>query len=150
MSTSSVGSTVSVSFHGEQQTIDRALEVTVNDIIKHLNHTQLGLRTLACASEQCLPYDEELAIAGKLNDNARELRYLIEDLELMQFDLVSVPNTAEEKKLLKEWKIERKAIEKAAHEEHIAQIKADRLIAKAEKEAMKKMMKETESKMQDD
>ena len=44
MSVSSVGSMASVSHHGEQVSLDRALEVTVNDIIRHLNHVQLGLR----------------------------------------------------------------------------------------------------------
>lgn len=149
MSVSSVGSMASVSHHGEQVSLDRALELCVNDLIRHLNHVQLALRSIAAAPEQDLPFNEELDLARKMDDDLRQMGYLLEDLRYMEEDLLSIPETPEDKLLLKTWKTERKVIEKKAYEEHAAQVKEDRLAAKEALKAEKAAMKESESKMAD-
>src|SRR5690606_2904097 len=96
-----------------------------------MKHIQLQLRTLAAGPEQSLPYEDELDICGKMDDNLRELSWLFDDLRHMQCDLVSVPSTPEEKNLLKAWKSSRKELEKRLQAEHAAQIREERAAAKA-------------------
>src|SRR5690606_4204326 len=110
MSVSSVGSTACVGLGGEVVNLEQALDETCRRIITHMNHIQLQLRTLAAGSEQDLPYEDELDVCAKLDDNLRELSWLFDDLRHMQFDLVSVPSTPEEKNLLKAWKSNRKEL----------------------------------------
>ena len=122
-----------------------ALDDTCRDLIKHMNAVQFQLRSLAMAPEQDVPYEDELSMCGKIADDLRQMCWLFEDLRGFQFDLLSEPSTPEEKALLKAWKIERKAIEKAEEAKHAALVKAEREEAKTEKARMK-----AESKMQDD
>ena len=117
-------------FGGEVVNLEQALDQTCRDIITHMNHIQLQLRTLAAGPEQDLPYEDELNICGKMDDNLRELSWLFDDLRHMQCDLVSVPSTPEEKNMLKEWRTNRKALEKRLQAEHTAQVREERAAAK--------------------
>jgi hypothetical protein len=128
------------------QSLDKALEHCVADLIAHLNKVQYGLRSLAAMPEQCAPYEDELELCGKINDDLRGMSELFDDLRSMQFDLVSEPSTPEEKIMLREWKLQRKQIEKEASIAHAQRMKEDRDAAKAQKKAMK----ESESKMMQD
>lgn len=120
----------SVGFHGDTQTLDRALELTVNDLIKHLNHVQLKLRLLASAAEQDMPYGEELKMCSDIDDDLREMGWLFDDLRAMKEDLVSMPEEPEDKALLKTWKAERKELEKKLQAEHAAAFKEERAASK--------------------
>ena len=144
MSISSVGSQASVSFHGAQQSLDLALDQTVRDLIKHMNAVQFQLRSLAMAPDQDVPFEDELKLCAKIADDLRQMSWLFDDLRRFQFDLLSEPNTAEDKALLRSWKIERKAIEKAEEARHAALVKEEIEAAKADKARMK-----AESKMDD-
>lgn len=108
----------------------------------------MALRSIAAAPEQCLPYDEELELARKMDDDLRQMGYLLEDLRFMEADLLSMPESAEDKTLLKLWKAERKALEKKCNDERAIQVKADREASKLAMKAEKLAMKE-ESKMSD-
>ena len=130
MSVSSVGSTACVGLGGEVVNLEQALDETCRKIITHMNHIQLQLRLLAAAPEQNVEYEDELDICAKLDDNLRELSWLFDDLRHMQFDLVSVPSTPEEKNMLKEWKTNRKELEKSLQSEHTAQVREERAAAK--------------------
>lgn len=137
MSVSSVGSQSSVGFHGGLVHLDQALDETVRDLIGHLNKVQLALRQISVASEQDMKYEDELSLAGGMDDDLREMSWLFDDLRGMQMDLISQPDTPEEKLMLKKWKLDRKALEKKLQGEHDAKFKAEReqskLALKAEK-----------------
>ena len=130
MSVSSVGSQASVGFQGELVNLEQALDSTCRDLINHMNHVQLQLRTLAAAPEQDLPYEEELDICTKMDDNLREMSWLFEDLRGYQCDLVSEPSTPEEKSQLKVWKVQRKELEKKLQADHTAKAKEMRAASK--------------------
>lgn len=143
MSVSSVGSIASVGFHGQSMNLEQALDATVRDLQHHLNMVQVHLRTIAATVERDSDFAEELALTGNVDDDLREMGWLFEDLRAFAADLISVPETAEEKALLKKWKIDRKLLEKKLQEEHIAKVREERaaskLAMKAEKSGCKAM-----------
>src|SRR5690606_16028941 len=117
MSVSSVGSTACVGLGGEVVNLEQALDETCRGIINEMNHIQLQLRLLAAAPEQDVEYSTELEMCGKMDDHLRQLSWLFDDLRHMQCDLVSVPSTPEEKNMLKEWRTNRKELEKRLQSE---------------------------------
>lgn len=131
MSVSSVGSTLSVGFHGSAMNYEQALDETVRELQKHLNMVQVHLRTIAHTVEQDDDYETELKLSGALDDDLRDMSWLFDDLRQMATDLISVPDTPEEKALLKKWKIDRKELERKAQIEHAEKMKAERLANKA-------------------
>lgn len=147
MSISSVGSTASVGFQGEAVNLEQALDHTCRDLINHLNHVQLQLRTLAAAPEQDLEFLEELDVCAKMDDNLREMGWLFDDLRGYQCDLVSIPDTAEEKSQLKVWKVQRKELEKKLQAEHSVKAKEDRAASKLALKASKLAMIDEDAEM---
>ncbi len=146
MSVSSVGSMASVGFHGQSVNLEQALDETVRELQKHLNMVQVHLRTIAATVERDDDFEEELALTGKVDDDLREMSWLFEDLRAFAADLISIPETAEEKALLRKWKIDRKVLEKRLQEEHTAKVREERaaskLALKTEKAGESKMMEE--------
>ena len=146
MSVSSVGSMASVGFHGQSVNLEQALDETVRELQKHLNMVQVHLRTIAATVERDDDFAEELALTGKVDDDLREMSWLIEDLRAFAADLISIPETAEEKALLRKWKIDRKVLEKRLQEEHTVKVREERaaskLALKTEKAGESKMMEE--------
>lgn len=146
MSVSSVGSMASVGFHGQSVNLEQALDETVRELQKHLNMVQVHLRTIAATVERDDDFAEELALTGKVDDDLREMSWLFEDLRAFAADLISIPETAEEKALLRKWKIDRKVLEKRLQEEHTAKVREERaaskLALKTEKAGESKMMEE--------
>jgi len=49
---------------------------------------------------------------------------------LVTADLISVPDTADEKALLKKWKIDRKVLEKKLQDEHAVKVREERAASK--------------------
>lgn len=146
MSVSSVGSMASVGFHGQSVNLEQALDETVRELQKHLNMVQVHLRTIAATVERDDDFAEELTLTGKVDDDLREMSWLFEDLRAFAADLISIPETAEEKALLRKWKIDRKVLEKRLQEEHTAKVREERaaskLALKTEKAGESKMMEE--------
>ena len=130
MSVSSVESTTSVGFKGQAVNLDAALDETVRDLQKHLNMVQVHLRLIASTVEQDDDLATELELSGKLDDDLREMGWLFEDLRSFATDLISQPETAEEKSMVKVWKVQRKEIERKLQIEHSAKVKAERAASK--------------------
>lgn len=136
-STSSVGSTVSVGFHGRAVGMEEALDETVRGLQKHLNLVQCHLRTIAAVVEQDDDYAVELKLSADLDDDLRQMSFLFEDLRQMGCDMISIPETPEEKAMAKKWKIDRKERERKLQAEHAAQVKAERIANKAALQAQR-------------
>ena len=145
MSVSSVGSTVSLGFKGQSVNFEHALDETVRELQKHLNMVQVHLRLISSTVEQDDDLAVELELSGKLDDDLREMGWLFEDLRSFATDLISQPETAEEKSLVKAWKVQRKQIERKLQIEHISTVKAERAVSKL----ALKMEKLGEAKMQE-
>ena len=130
MSVSSVGSTCSVGFKGQAVNLEQALDSTIRDLQSHLNMVQVHLRLIASTVEQDDDLAVELELSGKLDDDLRQMGWLFEDLRSFATDLISVPETIEEKSQMKVWKVQRKEIERKSQIEHIATVKAERAASK--------------------
>jgi hypothetical protein len=131
---SSSASVMSVGFHGGTTSLENALDETVRELQKHLNAVQCKLREIATICDQDPDYQEEIKMSGELDDDLREMCWLFDDLRQMCTDLISAPETDEEKLFLKQWKAQRKLQEKKLQKEHTEKVKAER---KAAKEALK-------------
>lgn len=130
MSVSSVGSTSSVGFRGEAVNLEQALDSTIRDLQSHLNLVQCHLRSIAATVEQDDDFGVELDLTGKMDDDLRSMTWLFDDLRQMAADLISVPETAEEKSQLRIWKVQRKELEKKLQAEHAIQVKTERAASK--------------------
>ena len=130
---SSSASSVSVSFKGREVDLETALDETVRDLQKHLNMVQCHLRTLAADCERDPDFKEAIATADALEENIDEMAWLFTDLRGFCYDMVGIPETADEKAWLKQHKVERKAyfIKKTADKK--AQIKAKKQQSKENK-----------------
>ncbi len=150
MSVSSVGSTMSVGFHGQAVNLEQALDQTIRDLQKHLNMVQVHLRSIAATVEQDDDLNVELKLSGDLDDDLREMAFLFEDLRGMAVDMISVPESPEEKAMVKKWKIDRKELERTKQAEHAAQVKAEKAANKAALKLAKSSIAEgDESEMKD-
>lgn len=146
MSVSSVASNASVSFRGGQVDLEQALDETVRELQKHLNMVQVHLRMIAATVDRDPDFSEELKLTGDVDDDLREMSFLFEDLRRFATDLISVPETAEDKALLKKWKIDRKILEKRIQEEHAAKVREERAASKAAMKAIKESEEDAEMK----
>lgn len=146
MSVSSAGSQASVSFRGEEVNYNDAMDQVYRELVGHLNHSQLLLRQVALACEQDLPFEEELKIATAFDDDQRNMEFLIDAQRGMMTELISIPDTPEDKILLKKWKIDRKEKERVRQAEHAAQVKADMVAYKLAKKGLDPI---AENKMED-
>ena len=140
MSVSSVGSTASVGFHGQVVGMDEMLDQVMRDMTNHINKVQWALRQIAAASEQDLDYTDGLKLSWAVDEDLLQMSFLADDLRGMCLDLITVPETPEEKAAARKFKIDRKEHDRKSIAEHNARIKADRetlkLARKAEKLAM--------------
>ena len=130
MSVSSVGSTCSVGFKGQAVNLEQALDSTIRDLQSHLNLVQCHLRSIAATVEQDDDFSVELDLTGKMDDVLRSMTWLFDDLRQMAADLISVPETSEEKAQLKIWKVQRKELEKKLQAEHVIKIREERAASK--------------------
>ena len=130
MSVSSVGSTASVGFKGGAVNLEQALDETIRDLQKHLNMVQCSLRSIAATVEQDDDYKTELDLAANLDSDLRQMSWLFEDLRAFCWDLISVPESPEEKAMLKKFKIDQKELERKLQIEHSAKVKAERAASK--------------------
>ena len=134
MSVSSVGSTVSVGFRGEAVSLEVGLDQCVRDLQKHLNMVQVHLRQIASICEQDADFKVEVSESDKLDDELREMCWLFADLRQFAEDLISIPDTPEDKIWYKAHKAQRKLDDKRIEAEHAAKVKDEK---KANKLAMK-------------
>lgn len=140
----------SVGFHGRAVGIEEALDETVRGLQKHLNLVQCHLRTIAAVVEQDDNYEVELKLSADLDDDLRQMAWLFEDLRQMGCDMISIPETPEEKAMAKKWKIDRKEKERTMQAEHAATVKAERAANKlALKVAKTSIAEGDESEMKD-
>ena len=130
MSVSSVGSTCSVGFKGQAVNLEQALDSTIRDLQSHLNMVQVHLRTIAATVEQDDDFSVELDLTGKMDDDLRSMIWLFDDLRQFAADLISVPETSEEKAQLKIWKVQRKELEKKLQATHAIKIREERTASK--------------------
>ena len=87
--------------------------------------------------------EEELKLSGDLDDELLQMQFLFYDMRAMCLGLMSEPGDAEEKALVKAFRADRKAKEKAAILKH----KADMATEKAKnREAMKSIAEDREMK----
>lgn len=131
MSVSSVASNATVGFHGRSVGMEEALDEVVRRLQNHMNHVQLALRQVACVAEQDLDYEEELKLSWGIDEDLLQMGFLFDDLRAMCLDLITVPETPEEKALAKKFKIDRKEYEKKAIAEHVERFKLEREASKA-------------------
>ena len=134
MSVSSVGSTASVGFRGECIPLDIAIDECVRELQKHLNLLQLHLRSLAAIVDQDAEFKEECAEFDKVDDELREMGWFFSDLRSFGEELISLPDTKEDKAWFKLHKVERKLENKKLELEHAEKITEEK---KASKLAMK-------------
>ena len=95
-----------------------------------MNLVQLHLRSLAAIVDQDADFKEEVAELDKVDDELRGLAWLFADLRSMGEDLISVPDTKEDKAWFKLHKAQRKLDEKKLEAEHAAQIMEEKKAAK--------------------
>lgn len=134
MTTPSIGSTASrasVGFHGETVDMEVALDDTVRQLQGHLNNVQQLLRNIAVIVEQDADFKTEVAESDKVDDELRRMGWLFADFRHIVDDLISIPDTKEDKAWFKLHKKERAATEKVLQAEHDAQEKAERAASKA-------------------
>lgn len=110
--------------------VEEALDEVVRGLQNHMNHVQMALRQAASIAEQDADYSEELKISWAIDEDLLQMSFLFEDLRAMSLDLITVPDTAEEKLLAKKFKLDRKAYEKKAIAEHAEKFKAERAASK--------------------
>ena len=130
MSVSSVGSTASVCFRGGAVNLEQTLDSTIWELQMHLNLVQCSLRSIAATVEQDDDYKTELDLAANLDSDLRQMSWLFEDLRAFCWDLISVPESPEEKAMLKKFKIDQKELERKLQIEHSAKVKAERAASK--------------------
>ena len=134
MSVSSVGSTSSVGWHGKAVDLEQALDSCVRDLQRHLNLVQCALRSIAAIVEQDADFQAEVKESDTLDDELREMSWLFSDLRSMAEDLISIPDTPEDKIWYKAHKAQRKLDDKRIEAEHADKVKAEK---KANKLALK-------------
>lgn len=93
---------------------------------------------MASVAEQDLDYEEELKLSWGIDEDLMQMNFLFDDLRAMCLDLITVPETAEEKALAKQFKVNRREYEKRAIAEHAAKFKEERAAAKEALAAEKK------------
>lgn len=147
MSVSSVGSTASVSLHGQDVPLEVALRNTVRDIQKHLNLVECHMIGIAAVLDQDDDYAAELDYLGKIDDELREMTWLFDDLRGFATELISEPEDNEERALLKKWKTTRKELEKKLQIEHAAHIREEKAASKLARKLEKARL--GESKMEE-
>ena len=133
MSVSLVGSTASCWVNGKEIPLEIQLEEIVSRMQNHLNRAQLHLREIACACEQDCTQVEELDMSGHFYDEILEMQFLLEDFRTVSLDLISEPQNAVERAVLKEFLQARKSHEKKRIAEHKAQMAAEKLANKTAK-----------------
>ena len=133
MSVSSVGSTASVWVNGKEIPLEVQLDEIVSRMQNHLNRAQLHLREVACACEQDCTQLEELDMSGRFYDEILEMGFLLEEFRNMSLDLISEPQNAEERGVLKAFLKARKEHEKTRIAEHKAEMAAEKLANKTAK-----------------
>ena len=131
MSASSVGSTASVGYHGQVFNLEAALDETVRKLQAHLNLVQCALRSLAAMADQDCEFRLEVAESDKLDDELGSMNWLFSDLGSFSEDLVSIPDTADDKIWYKAHKAQRKLDDKRIEAEHTAIMKEERKVGKA-------------------
>lgn len=108
-----------------------ALDEVVRKLQAHLNMAQCHLREIAACVDRGEDYEDELKLSWDLDEDLLLMSFLFEDLRMMSLDLISVPETPEEKAMAKKWKIDRKEHERKLTAEHVAQVKTERAAYKA-------------------
>ena len=81
--------------------------------------------------EQDASMEEELKLSGDLDDELLEMQFLFDDMRAMCLGLISDPQDAEEKTLVKAFRLDRTAKEKAAILKHKAEMAAEKALNKA-------------------
>ena len=119
--------------NGKEITLEVQLEEIVSRMQNHLNRAQLHLREVACACEQDCTQLEELDMSGHFYDEILEMGFLLEDFRNMSLDLISEPQNAEERAVLKAFLKARKEHEKTRIAEHKAEMAAEKLANKTAK-----------------
>ena len=142
-SNASAASTV-VGHRGQIVDLEKVIDETVGSLQGHLNMVQCRLREIALFVENDGELQEEVKMTDALDDELREMAWLFEDLRSAGYDLISVPDTADEKAWVKAHKAERKLHEKRVQAEHAAKVKADRekekALLKAQKDAAQSVL----------
>lgn len=150
-------SNVSVSIHGQEVNVEKALDDTIKALQAHLNDLQIVFRQIAMSSEQFigdetqidskeygkLTISNDLILSCKQVDKMQEhivkMNGLFDDLMSMSMQLVYEPESSDEKKYLKEYKKIRKV-----------EVEKMRQQLNDERKAWHKQIKDDNKKMKDE
>ena len=146
MSESSACSQSTVGFQGQMVNLDNGLQKVFDDMMAHMTKIQFVMRQLAMAVEQDLPFAAELELSALIMNETREMGWLHDDLHGMQEDLISIPDSPEDKALYKKWKIDQKLLHKTQITEHAEKFKADRAASKLAMKLEKQGLADSEMK----
>lgn len=146
MSVSSACSQSTVGFQGQMVNLESALQNVFDDMMSHMTKIQFVMKQLAMAVEQDLPFSAELELSALIMNETREMGWLHDDLHGMQEDLISLPDTAEDKALYKKWKIDQKLLHKTVLAAHAEKFKADRAASKLAFKLEKQSLEDSEMK----
>ena len=127
-------------FHGQVVGMDAAVDNVMRDLINHINNIQICLRHIAVIADQDADYASELQLSWAVDEDLLQIRFLADDLRGICLDLITVPETPDEKLLAKKFNFDRKEHERQAIVTHNEKVKTERvaykLALKAEKLAM--------------
>jgi hypothetical protein len=105
MSISSAMSGMSVSMHGEEVSLDQAIEGTFKQLQTHLNNTQNNICGLATADDRGdFRYSYELQC--KINFSLAEMLILFRDLKSIVKQIKLKPETDEDKEWVQSYEID--------------------------------------------
>ena len=97
-----------ISLNGKEQSIEDAMDSVIAEIQQQLNNSQYSIRQLAMASDQNLEFIEEVKFVDNLQDHLLQIQRLFLDLIDVSDQLISIPETKQDKDFWKLHKKERK------------------------------------------
>ena len=97
-----------ISLNGKEQSIEDAMDSVIAEIQQQLNNSQYSIRQLAMASDQNLEFQEEVKFCDNLQDHLLQIQRLFMDLLDISDQLISIPETKQDKDFWKQHKKDRK------------------------------------------
>ena len=108
MSQCSNMSVMSVSYNGEEVSLETALDDVFQKLQMTLNSMQCSVRTLAMLTDQDADFQEAVKYGDEIEDFIDNMFWLFKDLKNVNSQIMLHPDTPEEKEFLKAHKVARK------------------------------------------
>ena len=97
-----------ISLGDKEVSIEDAMDSVIAEIQQQLNNSQYSIRQLAMASDQNLEFQEEVKFCDNLQDHLLQIQRLFMDLLDISDQLISIPETKQDKDFWKQHKKDRK------------------------------------------